>query len=114
MKFDRATDSKPIDAKIAVSRGVLLINGPVTLILLSGFLGGAVLIEPAPILGAVLLVLAVPCAWFWWSHYVPQWRAWARQRGADPEELQWLAVKASLVWPKGSIFERTEVHRRER
>jgi hypothetical protein len=114
MNFDRPTDPKPIDAQLAVTRGVRLINGSVFLIMLCGLVSGALLIEPVPILGGALLVLAIPCAWLWWSYYVPQWRAWALQRGADPEELQWLAVKANLVWPKGSIFERTEFHRRER
>jgi hypothetical protein len=29
-------------------------------------------------------------------------------RGANDDELQRLAVKAQLVWPKGSMLERTE------
>jgi hypothetical protein len=47
-------------------------------------------------------------AWVYWSFAIPRWRRWARRRGAPAEELQRLAVEANLVWPKGSIFEKTE------
>src|SRR5690348_8992315 len=114
MNFDRTTDPKPIGAQLAVTRGVHLINWPVRSIILGGIIVGVAIFKPLPIAGFLLGVLAVPAAWVWWSYYVPQWRHWALQRGADPEQLQYLAERANLVWPIGSIFELTEFRRRGR
>lgn len=47
-------------------------------------------------------------AWLWWSAAVPRWREWAMTRGADEEQTQELGVRSGLVWPKGSMFEKTE------
>ena len=111
MKFDRPTDPTPIPANLAVKRGVLLVNWPIGIIMFGGFAAGYALAKVLPLLGIFVMALAFPCAWLWWSHFVPQWRRWALRRGANPVELQYLAESASLVWPKGSIFERTEIRR---
>ena len=111
MNFDRATDPKPISVQLAVKRGVQLINWPVRSIIVVGLIAGALLINILPVVGFALMVAAIPCAWVWWSYLVPEWRNWAHRRGADPEQLQYLAECARLVWPKGSVFERTEFHR---
>jgi hypothetical protein len=48
-------------------------------------------------------------AWLWWSYAVPRWRLWAYQRVEDIQSLKRLAIEQKLVWPDGSIFERTEI-----
>jgi hypothetical protein len=55
-----------------------------------------------------LLVLGFVCAWSWWSVNVTLWRRWAERRGIDPHELQWAGEEASILWPKGHVFQRTE------
>ena len=112
MKFDRANDPKPLSAKIAVRRGVLLVNGPVWLIMAGGFSLAYFLGPILPALSFALAIGAIPCAWLWWSFYIPQWRRWALRAGADPVELQYRGETASLVWPRGSFFEKTEMRRR--
>ena len=108
MNFDRANDPKPLTAEIAVKRGSLFVSGPVRL-LLFGLLGaGLYFFRSEPTLGTVLDVVAIPSAWLWWSFCTPRWRVWALSRGVDPDELQALAQAANIVWPRGSIFERTE------
>lgn len=37
------------------------------------------------------------------------WRAWAARRGVDPDELQYRGQNASLLWPRGHFFEKTEL-----
>ena len=37
-----------------------------------------------------------------------RWRRWALRQGIPADELQKAAEAALLVWPKGSIFEKTE------
>jgi hypothetical protein len=113
MNFDRASDPKPLPAKVAVRRGTLLVNGPVWLIMTACFGLAYVFGDTLPVLGLALAVVAIPCAWLWWSLYIPQWRRWALHSGADPVELQHLGEAAGLVWPRGSLFEKTEIHRRD-
>jgi len=52
-------------------------------------------------------------AWLWWSWQVPRWRDWVVDRGAPIGEVQRLAVRTALLWPKGSFMERTELRRRD-
>lgn len=60
-----------------------------------------------------LLVAALPSAWIGWSVQVPRWRLWAYRRVADIEALKSAAVSASLIWPEGHFFERTEFRSRD-
>ena len=53
----------------------------------------------------VALVLMILC----WALSVRRWWKWAmKQPGVNPDELQKAAEVATLVWPKGHFFERTE------
>ena len=112
MNFDRPTDPTPISAELAVKRGVLFVSWPLRAIMFGGFIAAYFLADKVPLLALALGILAIPCAWVWWSYSIPQWRRWAHRRGADPIELQELGEYASLVWPKGSFLERTEFGRR--
>jgi hypothetical protein len=55
------------------------------------------------------LFLGAVLAWPWWSVTVPRWRHWALSRGVDAKQLQKAGVRAGLVWPRGWIFEKTEI-----
>ncbi len=114
MRFDRPNDPSPIPASLAVSRGQLLVNGPVQVILLGGIAIAYFVMGRSTVAGVIAAIVAFCGAWLWWSYFVPEWRDWAHARGADPEELQYLAVQSKLTWPKGSFFERTEIKRRGR
>jgi hypothetical protein len=112
MRFDRRNDPSPLPAELAVSRGNLLVNGPAGLLLIAACGIAYVLFDRHVLVAGVLVFLGgFVGAWLWWSYFIPQWRSWAHARGADPEELQELGVEAKLVWPRGSVFERTEIRR---
>lgn len=90
--------------QICVTGGVFFVAGlTVAVCRMFGFFdwGGALL------LGAVL-------AWPWWSISVPRWRRWALARGVDARKLQKAAVCTGLVWPRGWIFEKTEIPPRKK
>ena len=59
--------------------------------------------------GASLLLFGFFLAWSWWSVIVTLWRQWATRRGVDPDELQCRGENATLLWPRGHIFEKTEL-----
>ena len=108
MNFDRPNDPSPMTAAHAVARGNLLINWPVRAIMLLGFGGAYLLLDTSSLFAWLAAISGFSSAWLWWSYSIPLWRAWAARRGADPDEVQRLALEARLVWPKGSILERTE------
>jgi hypothetical protein len=60
------------------------------------------------------VVVGGAVGWLWWSLSVPRWREWAKRRGADKEQTQRLAQRTLLVWPQGSLFEKTEFPTRNR
>lgn len=63
-----------------------------------------------PVASALALVLGFVLAWTWWSIGVTVWRWWATQRrGMPPDEVQWRGEKASLLWPRNHLLEKTEL-----
>jgi hypothetical protein len=47
--------------------------------------------------------------WLIWSIQVPKWRLWAFGVVDNIAELKRLAVARQIIWPEGSVFERTEI-----
>lgn len=73
--------------------------------LVGGFAGAYVLVDrSASLAGAIAAAGGFGAAWLWWSYFIPQWRSWAHDRGADPEELQQLAMRANLVWHRDRVW----------
>ena len=91
--------------------GATFINGP----LIPLMVGPLALLQYGfnirePVASASTLVLGFVLAWGWWSAGVTVWRWWAiRRRGMPPEEAQWRGERASFLWPRGHILERTEL-----
>jgi hypothetical protein len=48
-------------------------------------------------------------AWGWWSFSLPRWRLWAYERVKSTGEVHSSALAVGLVWPRGSLSERTEL-----
>jgi hypothetical protein len=97
----------PLSISNAILIGQLVINVPVTVILLAGYWIG---LKFTPIHWITLLVwlIGFVLAWFWWSFSLPRWRRWAVAKGVPADKLHTAAVKAFLEWPTGWIFEKTE------
>jgi len=96
----------------AVLIGQLVVNLPVVCIIGLAFLLAYLL--KGPTWGALGLFLGIIPAWLWWSFMVPRWREWATRQGADAFETQLLGERSGLVWPQGSMFEKTEFRSRKR
>jgi hypothetical protein len=68
--------------------------------------------------GAMLLFLAttwpVWIGWVYWSVATPKWRTWALQNVDDWKTLEARAVAGMLIWPRGWIFEKTEIKSADR
>jgi hypothetical protein len=107
--MNRVVDSQGISVGHAIVRGQLLVNGPALLLIaVGGYVGRTLAADLRTGMGIGVVVGAI-VAWSWWSFAVPRWRRWALGRGADPAELQRIGVRTGLLWPRGSIFEKTEL-----
>ncbi len=111
------TDSTPgaITPEAAVSRGQLMISGPVMAFMFGtpavfgatgALFGGMQLVTFSAVIG---FVIGWPLAWLSWSYNSPRWKVWAYRRVDDLPRLKQLAVDDRLIWPDGHLFERTEI-----
>ena len=114
-------------------RGWWSVNLPVFLLIAAGYgtllrfiklLGagnhGAISVpqpDPGPLMGLMmaipifLLIVVLPVlpAWLWWSYATPKWRLWALQNVDDWRTLESAAIAEKLIWPRGSVFNLTEI-----
>ncbi|GEM_PF-1002038 len=104
-------------------RGHLQVNLPVVLLMAAGgtiILGGGAIVAQSDefhlgMPGTVLAVVAsmalspIGLPWIWWSVSVPKWRIWALRHVDNWPEMEARAVKTGLIWPRGWIFEKTEI-----
>ncbi len=60
-------------------------------------------------LSPVVVVLSVLFSWLWWAFMVPRWRVWAYRLTNDVDELNKLALRIRLIWPRGGWFYKTEI-----
>jgi disulfide bond formation protein DsbB len=54
----------------------------------------------------------ISCAtipWLYWSIRITQWKIWAFKNVRNVHELERRAVREKLLWPDGSIFNKTEI-----
>jgi hypothetical protein len=47
--------------------------------------------------------------WLVWSLGIPRWRLWAYRSVGSVAELKRVAMQRGLIWPDGSLWERTEL-----
>jgi hypothetical protein len=87
--------------------GFLTAMGLVAMALSEGWLGEVGRGGMTAIMVAALAVSGV-LAWLIWSTQVTQWRLWAYRAVDDIQGLKAAAVSASLLFPDGHPFQRTE------
>ena len=98
-------------------RGHARVTLPVVLIMTAGFaaLAAAMILLPDAVIDSefvfVCFLMPVPplLAWVWWSREVSPWRIWALRTVDRWPSLERAAVLTGLIWPRGSIFEKTEI-----
>jgi hypothetical protein len=113
---DRAFGKLPSkELRKAVWLGIFWINVPILPLLIGPLLLWLYFVPGSGLISAsFFLLLGFLVSWAWWSVSVSLWRRWAARRGIDPEELQCRGQSASILWPKGHFFERTELDRLRR
>lgn len=92
-----------------IRRGQLVVNGPVTLILIFGYFLPLVLDNNDLLVFSLLTSFVL--AWLWWSFSIVKWRVWAYRQVKSEQvgELKRAAIKALLTWPDNCILSKTEI-----
>ncbi len=97
--------SSYLPVRRAIAVGHIVVNLPMIAIMMGVVAYGMMRHVPVP----VALAVGAFLSWPWWSIAAPRWRAWALSRGTPAGVLQREAVRNGLLWPKGWIFERSEI-----
>jgi uncharacterized membrane protein YciS (DUF1049 family) len=96
----------------AIARGNKMVNNPTLCILILVPVAFMLLyyydVFSAWII-AVGFVLGFLLAWLYWSVMITRWRLWAFENVRNVHELRKKAIKEKLMWPEGSMFEKTEI-----
>ena len=117
-----STDTREITPEQAVRRAFWMIKAPCMTVLLAPLLAFIVLAKvkyipsigyPGMKWGLPTLLVSIVGGWLIWSVQVPRWRLWAYRRVKDISRLKELAMEKQLIWPEGSIFEKTEIMSKE-
>lgn len=104
--------SESVSVDKALSKGQYMVNYPVMVIMFATIGCCYYLIENKYIhdwtigLG-FFACIALP--WLYWSFMVTKWRLWAFEKVTDVHELKRRAIDEKLIWPDGSIVEKTEI-----
>lgn len=95
----------------AVMKGQLTVNLPVFFIVMS-IMGGACYLSEIELVPPYVMVCGIflgpLVAWVYWSFAITRWRIWAFSNVDDVHLLKERAIAGQLIWPDGSIFEKTE------
>lgn len=100
-----------------LNKGHLYINGLVTIVMISVwfasiFLSNQVVPEKYRVATIFIgLISGFVLGWLYWSLAIPRWRIWAFNNTElkNWTELKIRAINERLIWPDGSIFNKTEI-----
>lgn len=94
----------------AIRKGQLLVNFPALIIFIGVIMTGFITfkrLEDAGTYYVISLLVGFCCCWIYWSFSIIRWKVWAYKNVNNIEMLENEAVKAQLLWPKGSWFSKT-------
>ena len=101
-----------ISVEKAITKGHLIINVPVMIIML-GIPGIAMYLSIEKLIPnwsiGVSFFLGFGFAWVYWSYGITKWRIWAFENVRNVHELKKKAIEQGLVWKDNSWFNKTEI-----
>jgi hypothetical protein len=107
---------KEITVDQAIIRGHIMVNVPAMLVLFGCPVGAMYAVNQGHIPGwsiGVAFLAGVILAWLVWGFMITRWRIWAFAQVRNVHELKKRAIQDKLIWPEGSVFEKTEIRTQE-
>lgn len=87
------------DAKI-IGRGTLIVNLPVTIIMLVILLVFRFISTDLHLTG---VISAFSIGWFYWSYTIKIWVLWAHENGASEEQIFKAGRRSLLLWKRETV-----------
>jgi hypothetical protein len=100
-----------------INKGLLTVYGPlISFVVACGFIANwiATNILKSDIVDFIVMIavlISILIGWTWWSYKIVKWKYWAFSKLDlnDSYELYSKAIAVGLIWPTGSIFNKTEI-----
>ena len=99
-----------MNLKSIINQGLISVYLPVLFFVISCVLLGELLMFKDIIIAFILLV-SIAISWIWWGYQVVKWKYWAFSSVSEEEshKLYIKAIEVGLIWPSGSLFNKTEI-----
>ncbi|MDO5969091.1 hypothetical protein Q4Q35_04655 [Flavivirga aquimarina] len=106
-----------MNLKRLINKGLLTVYGPLTsFVLICGFTANwfaknILNYEKSDFIITITVVIATMIGWIWWSYKIVKWKYWAFSQIniENSYDLYEKAIGVGLIWPTGSIFNKTEI-----
>lgn len=100
-----------------INKGLLTVYGPLVFFVIAcgliakWFATNIIESDIADFIVMITVLISMVIGWIWWSYKIVKWKNWAfSQIGIeDSFELYEKAIGVGLIWPTGSIFNKTEI-----
>ena len=100
-----------------INKGLLTVYGPlVSFVVACGFIANwfATNILESDIVDFIVMItilISICIGWIWWSYKIVKWKFWAfsQVETENGHKLYEKAIGVGLIWPTGSIFNKTEI-----
>lgn len=100
-----------------INKGLLTVYGPlVSFVVFSGFIAKWIATDIlksdfVDIIIAITILISICIGWIWWSYKIVKWKIWAfsQVEPVNSYKLYENAIGVGLIWPTGSIFNKTEI-----
>jgi|SRR5690554_1082393 len=100
-----------------INKGLITVYGPlISFVIICGFVANWTAknkfkIDEPSIIVALTVFFAIIVGWTWWSYRIVKWKYWAFSQidTANSIKLYTRAIEVGLIWPKGSVFNKTEI-----
>jgi hypothetical protein len=100
-----------------IIKGLITVYGPlISFVVISGFIANwyatnILKSEKVDFIIMITVFIAVVIGWFWWSFKIVKWKCFAFSKLTinESHQLYSKAIAAGLIWPAGSMFNKTEI-----
>jgi hypothetical protein len=100
-----------------INKGLISVYGPLLIFVVFSTLitywitKNVFKLEIADIITTIFLFFYISIGWIWWSYKIVKWKYFAFSKLTIDEsyELYSKAIGVGLIWPTGSIFNKTEI-----
>ncbi|GAA3625572.1 hypothetical protein [Flavivirga jejuensis] len=92
-----------------IKKGLISVYIPLICIVILCVLIFRAVAENIPI--TIAFIISIFIGWIWWSYKIVKWKyqAFSKLNVNESHQLYIKAIESGLIWPTGSVFNKTEI-----